>query len=604
MEQFGLFIQLAEIILAATLASALLRKFNQPSLFAYILAGVFLGPLVLGGIDFSFLNLPFELGVKVITPEVRLLAELGTAFLLFSIGIETSVKKVLQVGRPVLVGTLLQVILVIAATMLLTMPSGLLTFEQALFVGTIVAFSSTMIVIKLLSDKKQTNTLDGRIMISILLIQDFLIIIFVPILVNITNFNSLSDISFIAPTLGKSLVLIIIAFLANRLVFPRLFNVAVKEQELFFLTSISTALLFIGASYVLGVPVSIGAFIGGLSLSTLPHNLSILSKVRALRDFFLTIFFVTLGIELNFAFGTMPLALMAAIVALVFLLKPLILFIVTLLSGYGQKLGLEVAVNLAQVSEFGFVIAMLGTTVMLPSGAPVISESMFSFLIALTAVSMIVTPYFSSASNIVGEVLIKNKFSHKIFSNKLFSRRIDEIQSIPEKKDLEDHVVIVGAGIAGRSIAMKIKPLEKAILVDKDPEVVKQAKEDGFNTYYATSEDTEFIERLDLKYAKALIICFPNHIESLEFVVAARAISKKLPIIAMANSYSDALDFYSKGVDFVSIPPIMGSQELYTKVSCLDQRGGVCFEEKLKKPYLMYIEEQAKDEEKYKRNRY
>jgi len=168
-----LFTHLAIIIIAATIIYALMRKLKQPSLFAYIVAGIIIGPLFLGKIDFVAMGFPFQIGIPEITKEVMLLSELGVAFLLFSVGIETSVKKLIRIGKPILIGTIIQVLGIMGITILLTGLTGLLSLEQALFVGAIVAFSSTMVVIKLLSDKRETNTLNGRIMISILLLQDF-----------------------------------------------------------------------------------------------------------------------------------------------------------------------------------------------------------------------------------------------------------------------------------------------------------------------------------------------------------------------------------------------------------------------------------------------
>jgi len=228
----SLFIQIAEIIIIATIVYAIMKKLKQPSLFAYIVAGIIIGPLVLGKLDFTIMGIPIDFGIREVTEEIRLLSELGVAFLLFSVGIETSVKKLLKIGKPVMIGTVFQVFGVIGITFLLTGLTGLLNFEQALFVGTIIAFSSTMVVIKILSDKKQTNTLEGRIMISILLLQDFLIILFVPMMANISN---MADPALIGTILGKSILLILIAIVANKIVFPKLFKVAAEEQNYFYL---------------------------------------------------------------------------------------------------------------------------------------------------------------------------------------------------------------------------------------------------------------------------------------------------------------------------------------------------------------------------------
>ncbi|MFA6420312.1 MAG: cation:proton antiporter, partial [archaeon] len=589
MVAYDLFFSLVEIIVTATIVSGVLRKLKQPNLFAYIIAGILLGPLIIGGLDLSWLNLPFQLGIKEITPEISLLSELGAAFLLFSIGIETSFKKLLQTGKPLIVGTILQVIGVIGVTIALTSYSGLLPIETSIFVGSIVAFSSTMIVIKLLADSKETNTLTGRIIISILLIQDFLIILLVPVL---QNFSQITNPYFFIPIALKLGSLILIAGIANKFLFPRLFNQASKENELFFLSSISTALLFIGVSYLLDIPISIGAFIGGLALSNLPYNTAIFSKIRALRDFFLTIFFVALGANLSFQFGTLPIGLMAIIVLIIFVFKPLVFFAVGLISGYGSRLSLEMGLTLAQASEFGFILAALGLS------AKIISQELFAFLVTIVALSMIVTPHLMNYSPRAANYLTLHLNKMFNFSeSKIFNRKIEELRKMPPKEKLKNHIIVVGGGLIGRKIASKLKITNKVLLVDSDPEVVSQGQKDNLPLIYGTSEDEELLEQIDLNEAKLVVITMFNHKEAILFVKAIKKASSKTTIFATSSHYYDALDFYSNAVDYVSMTNLVGAEDIYNKINNFKNKDTVFINEKTKKAHLVYISEQAKEEQ-------
>ncbi len=599
MAEMELFIQMAQIIIAATILSIILRKLKQPNLFAYIVAGIVIGPIVIGGLNLSFLNLPFDLGISEITPEIHLLSELGAAFLLFSIGIETSVKRLLKMGKPLLFGTLLQVMGVIFATVVLTSFTGLVGLETALFIGTIIAFSSTMVVIKLLADKKQTNTLNGRIMISILLIQDFLVIIFVPLLQNVSQ---ITNPGFFAPIVAQTVTLLIIALLANKFLFPRLFNAASQDNEMFFLASISTAFLFIGVSFLLNIPITIGAFIGGLALNSLPFNTAIFSKVRALRDFFLTIFFVSLGASLTFSFGSLPILLMVLIIILIFVIKPLIFFAVGFFSGYGTRLGLEVGFGLAQVSEFGFVIAALGASAISSAKTPIISQDLLSFIVAISAVSMIATPYLiniaPNASNIVSKRMNKIFNADKIrFANK----RLEELRNLPQEKKLKNHIIIIGGGLVGRKLAHKLKIGHEVIILDSDPEVVTQGKNDLMNFVYATPEDTELLEKLEIDQAKEVIIAMRAHREGVNFVNEIKKISPKTKIFAIAGHFYDAIDYYNKKVDYVSLPHISGLIEFYRLIDSFNKTKKIFLNEKTKEAHLKYIKEQAEEESKYKK---
>jgi monovalent cation:H+ antiporter-2, CPA2 family len=598
-----LFVNIAEIIIIATIVFAIMKKLKQPNILAYIVAGMIIGvtgasivDLLFGGHNFIILGYPFNIFIDTISTEVRLLSELGVAFLLFSVGIETSVKKLLKIGKPIMVGTLFQVLGVIGITIALTGLTGLLSLEESLFVGAIIAFSSTMVVMKILSDKRMTNTLDGRIMISILLIQDFLIILFVPMLANL---SSIADPLLLGTILGKSILLILIAIIANRVVFPMLFKVAAEEQELFLLASISTAFVFIGISILLSIPISIGAFIGGLALSTLPYNLEIFSKIRALRDFFLTIFFVTLGIELTFNFGNLNPLLMLIIFIIIFAIKPFLMFLLTLVSGYGSKIGVRVGMSLGQVSEFGFVLATIGFY-----ESKVIGADLFSFLITAIALSMIITPYLTTSSSRVAQFFYnQTKHLPPSMHRTFFERKIHELQKIPSKKALKDHILIIGGGTVGRGLAKALIHSGKQVLViDHDPEVVRQGVKDGLPYIYGTSEHEALWGRVDLKDAKLLLITVLNMDEAISLIKQSKIIAPGLKIFATSHYFTETLAFYKQGVDFVSMPSIIGSNMFLQNIYTFIETGKLHHIQNFKDEYLRYLEDQVEEERRYKRS--
>ncbi|MEK6959323.1 MAG: cation:proton antiporter [archaeon] len=595
-----LFMHLAQIIIAAAIVSALMNSLKQPNLFAYIIAGIILGPLVFGQIDFVSLGLPTDIGIKEITPEIMLLSELGAAFLLFSIGIETSIKRIRQIGKPVLFGTIMQVAIIIGTTIALTVPFSFLSIDQALFIGAILAFSSTMIVVKILSDKGEIDTLSGRLMVSVLLLQDFIVILLVPLLENIA-FSS--DLGFMGWVVAKSLVLVGMAILLNKYVFPLLFRVAAKEQELFFLSSIATAFFFISVSFMLSIPIAIGAFIGGLALSTLPYNLEIFSKIRALRDFFITIFFVSLGVQLSFAFGAINPALMAILVMVLFAIKPITLFLLGLFSGYGSKISVVLGLNLAQASEFGFKLVGIGLVTRSLTGGTILDADLASFLITLIAISMIVTPYIANTSSKMASFIYKGveKLPHG-FRRPFFNRRLDELTHIPNKKDLSDHIVIVGGGTVGRGLARALGSTHKVVVVDYDPEVVKQGQKDGLTYIYGTSENEAVWDRVAIQDAKLLVVTILRHSEAINIIRTVKRLRPNLAIFATAHYFSNTLDFYKSGVDFVSMPSIIGSNIFLENISKYMETGKLMHIQNFRTEYLSYLERQVQEEKKYKSN--
>lgn len=594
-----LFTHIAEIIIIATIASALMKKFKQPSLLAYIIAGVILGPAVLGSFDWQSIGLSFNIGISTVTEEIHLLSLLGASLLLFSIGIETSLQRLFKVGNQIVFATIIQVLLVILATFILTVPLGLLNFEQALFVGTIIAFSSTMIVVKLLSDSGELNSLQGRLMISILLLQDLLVIFFVPIL---TNISQVGDIMLLVSLIGKSLFLILVAFVLNRFVFPKLFKVAAEEQELFLLSSIATAFVFIGLAVLLKMPEPVGAFIGGLALSTLPYNLEIYSKIRALRDFFLVIFFVSLGIQLSFGFSSLNLLLMLAIILLVFIIKPIIFFCISLLLGYGSKSGVKIGLGLASVSEFGFEISAIAAATVMASGAYVFSSDLASFIVAVIALSMIMTPYFMQSSSRVANYFYElAKKLPKSFRQDFFKRKLEELEHIPSKRVLYNHIIVIGGGTVGRGLAKELVKENQVIVVDYDPEVVAQGQKDGLPYVYGTSENEALWDKLDLNDAKLLVVTILNHNEALNIIKQAKKTCPSLKIFSIAHYFSDSLSFYNAGVDFVAMPFVMGSNIFLENIYEYIQTNKVSSIQNFKGMYINYLKEQIEEEKKYRR---
>ncbi|MDD3160266.1 MAG: cation:proton antiporter, partial [Candidatus ainarchaeum sp.] len=454
-------------------------------------------------------------------------------------------------------------------------------------------------VIKLLSDQGKTNTLDGRIMITILLIQDFLVILFVPLMANISQ---ITDISLISPILINSLILLLVGFIANKFIFPPLFRIASEAQELFLLSSLATAFAFIGISFILNIPISIGAFVGGLALSTLPYNLEIHAKIKALRDFLLTIFFVTLGIQLAFNFGNISPLLMIMLILIIFVLKPIIMFFVTLFSGYGSEIGIKTGIGLGQVSEFGFVLAAIGVSTIGSNGLPIITSELFSFLIAVIAISMIITPYLTTNSSKVALFFMKTrkKLPHSFLHDKFFNRKIRELQTLPSKKILKDHIIIIGGGTVGRGLAKALNRNHQVVVVDHDPEVVNQGNKDGLTYVYGTSEHEQLWEKIDLKDAKLLIITILDMKEALAIVEQTRLINRKLTIFTTTHYFEDTLNFYKVNVDFVAMPSIMGSNIFLENITAYLESGKLYKIQNFKTEYLEYLKRQVEEERKYR----
>jgi len=273
-----LILELGIIFLSAAILAYISGLFKQPLIPAYILAGVLLGFVT-------------DIGSNGIVPTI---AELGIAFLLFVVGLELDFSRLKNIG---FVSTMGGSILSIGLFWIGMFIAGAMGFSviESVYIGLVIAFSSTMIVIKLLDDKNQLDTLHGRIIIGILLVQDFFAILALFILSSLDTFSLFS----VGSSLGLLIGIGIVTYLASRYVFPSIIKHAAKSEELLFVTSVAICLFFIGGFHYLSISIAIGAFIAGIALGNLPYSIEIISLVKPLRDFFAVVFFVALGLALD-----------------------------------------------------------------------------------------------------------------------------------------------------------------------------------------------------------------------------------------------------------------------------------------------------------------
>ncbi|MBR9707503.1 MAG: hypothetical protein GOV15_03645, partial [Candidatus Diapherotrites archaeon] len=306
------------IIIAATVATILLKKFKQPNVLSYVVAGILIGP--------------FGLSLVSSGANILALSELGIAFLLFGTAVKINLNKLKGLGSVVTIIGVVQVLVTFALGYIAAVFMGLAEIP-AMYIGMILAFSSTMIVIKVLADTYRLNTLYGRIAIGVLIVQDLLVVVAIAMLSSLGG--PVSYDGMLAIVLN-GFGLFSIALVSNRLIFPYLLNFISDSKELLFLTSISTCFVFMGLADFFGFSIALGAFIAGLSLSAFRYNLEISGKVLPLRDFFSTMFFVTLGMQLNLALGFSSWMLAISLIILVLVVKPLIIMVIGWLQGYGR----------------------------------------------------------------------------------------------------------------------------------------------------------------------------------------------------------------------------------------------------------------------------
>lgn len=520
-----LLIELGIIIIMAAIFAMIARFIKQPPILAYVIAGFIVGPAVFG----------FVKDIQIISS----LSEIGIAFLLFLAGLELSFKKLKQVNlkKISLVGTF-QVLLVFIFTLLLVKYISLGTM-QGVYLGIILAFSSTMVVVKILSDKQELVTMHGRLILGILLLQDLFAILALALLTSKTFSFSL-----LAFALVKLLLLVGVAFILQKLVFSWVFKHAASShhaKELLLLSSLAAMFLFILGSLALSLSIAIGAFIAGVSLANLPFKLELESRIGPLRDFFSILFFVALGMQIVLTGIQTQWKLFLFLVIGAFILKPAITFLLIRISGYRQRTSFITSLSLAQLSEFSIILAVLGFTV------GVFDQPMLSIIVLATIFTMSLTIFFMDSQE-------------KIYN--FFKRPLALFKFIPISENVgyydkeKKSILLVGCDRMGSIILRElIKDNKKDVLVlDYNPEIVATLKRKKISCMYGDVKSPDFLEHINVATLKKVISTVPDLDDGLILLEKIKKQNKNIQVILTAGKIDDALELYEKDADYVMVP--------------------------------------------------
>jgi len=523
------FFELTVIIILSTVGALFARACKQPLIPMYILVGLLIGP-VLGFI--SDANV------------IKLFAEIGIAFLLFVVGLELDLKRIRSIGFVASVGGALQVWLLFLLGFAATFILGFSKIESV-YIGLGLAFSSTLVVIKLLSDAKEIDTLHGRIIIGVLLMQDIIAVFAMSLL----NFETGFSPAFLITALAKGLVLFGLAIFLSRFLFPQLFRFAARSGELLLLLSLSVLFAFSALSVAMGFSIVIGGFLAGLTLANLPYNFEIIGKVKPLRDFFAILFFVSLGMQVVFnGVGNM---LIPAIVLFLFviILKPLIIMILTNIFGYANRTSFLTAVSLAQISEFGLIIAQQGLFL------GHISQEILSLIVVIAILSIATSTYYIKYDNKLFQILAKVLKPLEYFGKKHREIRVAK----PRKYS----VLVVGCDRIGFGIVKTIKKMRKKYLVvDYNPEVIKRLMNQRIPCLYGDIGDIEILERIRLPDVKMVVSTIPILDLNRILLKVIRRKNKKALVFLTANNVDEALSLYEHGADYVILPHFLGGDHV------------------------------------------
>jgi Kef-type K+ transport system membrane component KefB len=509
----------------AALFALFARLIKQPPILAYVFAGFIIGPAMLALVK----------DIEVI----KSFSEIGIAFLLFIAGLEISFKKLKQVNiKKITIVTILQVLLVFFITVSLIKYIGL-DIKQGVYIGTALAFGSTMVVVKLLSDKKELVTMHGRIILGILLLQDLFAILAVVLLTS--DKFSFMVVALAAVKLGS---MILTAYILERFLFRLVFKNAADSphsKELLLLSSLAVLFTFIMLAISLELSIAIGAFIAGISLANLPFRVELESRIGPLRDFFSILFFVALGMQITLGGLGDHLGLFIFLLVGAFVIKPFITLILLRLSGYRQRTAFLSSLSLAQLSEFSIIVCVIGFEI------GIISQPVLSIIILATIITMSLTVFF---------------IDYESTFYKLFRRPLSLLKFIPVNENVgyrdkeKKTILLIGCDRMG-SIILKdlIKENKNEVLVlDYNPEVIAQLREKKISCVYGDVKSPDFFENLNLADLKKVISTVPDLDDGLVLLDKLRKYNKDIQIILTSHKIDDALELYGQGADYVMVP--------------------------------------------------
>jgi Kef-type K+ transport system membrane component KefB/Trk K+ transport system NAD-binding subunit len=538
-------------ILAATFMSFIFHLLRQPLLLAYILSGVIIGPKI----GFGFIDNQ---------KDIKVISEIGLILLLFLIGLEIDIKKLKELGKNIIIVGSNQFILNFFITLMFFGFLGYFTLKNdysLFYIAVCTSLSSTAIVVKLLYSKYEIDTRAGRITLGILVFQDIWAILILGLQPKLNN----PELIEVGLSIVKVIILIIFSILVSKYILPTFFRSIAKIPELILLYSLGWCFLVSGIASYLDLSIEMGALVAGISISTFPFNLDVIAKVISIRDFFVTLFFVALGMDIPNPVENLQILGLAFFLSL-YIIFTRILVITSIL--YAQKFSLRLSlipsINLANISEFSLIIAALGYSY------KHIDESILSLIIFSFVFNSIFAPYFIKynleINTLITKLLNKLGIKEKHYSHK------DEEKSINDRD-----IVILGFFRVASSLIEDLETpvkigdnetnlLSKISVIDFNHSVHEKLQALGVKSIYGDISHFETLRHSGIENAKLVLSTIPDTAlvgtDNLKIIHKIQKLCPHAKIIVTAESPERALKMYAEGAHYVVLTRMIISDHL------------------------------------------
>ena len=505
-------VDLTVVLWSSAIGGFITNRLKQPVLLGYLFSGLIIGP--------------FGLGLINNVDDIKSLAEIGVALLLFTLGVEFSLAELKRVQDIALKGSLLQISLTITIVALFSVLLGWVTTPvQGIFLGAVLSLSSTAVVLKTLTEKGEINTIPGQVMLAILIAQDIALGLMLAILPALNQPSNLTA-AIIGATL-KALIFFSSAFAVGYWVVPPLMKAIAQTEnsELFILTTIALCLGIALITASLGLSIEMGAFVAGLIISEIDYSDQALAKVIPLRDTFASLFFASIGMLIDPEILLNNIGTIIGLVVIIMFGKACIVFPIIWKFGYSFKTAVQAALGLNQIGEFSFVLALTGQNLGL------ISQEKYLLLIGTTAITLVLTP--------IG-MKFAPEIANKLTTFPLISRYVN--QQLKDKDiflpdTISNHVVVAGYGRVGQVIVKVLQNRNYPVLVIENSEAAaKQLRREKIPHIFGDADAELVLEKAYLTKAKALAIALPNPASTRILLKRALEIAPKITVFARSHN--------------------------------------------------------------------
>jgi CPA2 family monovalent cation:H+ antiporter-2 len=520
------------------------KRLNLPTVVGFLLTGILAGPY-----GFSLISA---------IEEVEVLAEIGVMLLLFTIGVEFSLKEFMRMKKSVILGGSLQVILTFLVSFAIVTRLGR-PFNEAVFIGFFISLSSTAIVLKILQEKAEFDSPHGRMALAILIFQDIAVvpmILFTPLLAG-EGANLAQSLGFLA--LKGIGVFALVAASARWIVPGLLYQIArSRSRELFLLSVLVMCFGVAWLTYLAGLSLALGAFLAGLIISESEYGYHALGNIVPFRDVFTSLFFVSIGMLLDLGFLIEQPDQVGLISAAVIMTKTLIATLAALFLGFPLRTAIIVGLVLCQVGEFSFILAKVGVDYGLLVG------DTFQLFLAVAVITMGATPFIMALAPRLANATLRLPLPVKLktgFSSK--SETVNEHQA----HELVDHLIIVGHGLSGRNIATAAKTAKiPYVIIEMNPETVRKEKKAGEPIIYGDATHEAVLKHVGIEGARVMVVVISDPTATRRITAVAKRLNPKIHIIARTRFLAEATPLHDLGANEVIAEEYETSLEIFARV--------------------------------------